>query len=95
MILRLSTGRTKRISKIDWHLFLARLEMLEEAIEVITLHTGEQITWSPLHRRQRPRLHDARLAGADLCVRFRAGRETGSPAVRQILNPGSGLGDGD
>jgi len=27
MILRLSTGRTKRISKIDWHLFLARLEM--------------------------------------------------------------------
>jgi hypothetical protein len=63
----------------------ARLEMLEEAIEVITLHTGEQITWSPLHRRQRPRLHDARLAGADLCVRFRAGRETGSPDGGWIL----------
>ena len=27
MILRLATGRTKRISKIDCHLFLARLEM--------------------------------------------------------------------
>jgi len=27
MILRLSTGKSKRISKIDWHLFLARLEM--------------------------------------------------------------------
>jgi hypothetical protein len=28
---------------------------------------------------------------------FTAGdrRETGGPAVRQILNPGSGLGDGD